>query len=108
MPSYCRLTDLEFNPSDSCGCPACAHTVSGPSVTGSPDTYINGLNAMRASGVDMGVHCCCCGPNTWITNQGSPDVFINGIAAVRLGDMNICCGGGTPHMITGSPDTFAN
>lgn len=108
MPGYCRLTDLEFNPADAHGCPACAHTVTGPSVSGSPDTYINGLNAMRAQGVDNGVHCCCCGSNTWITCEGSPDTYINGFPSVRLGDFNTCCGGGPAHMITCSGDTFDN
>jgi len=107
MPGMARLTDLHCNPSDCCGCPACCHGVVGPAVTGSPDVLANNLNSLRKDFTDMGVHCCCCGPNVWGTMMGSSDVFINGKGSVRLGDVNWCCGGvGT--IITASSDVFVN
>jgi uncharacterized Zn-binding protein involved in type VI secretion len=76
-------------------------------VTGSPDVFANNLNSLRKNFRDMGVHCCCCGPNIWGTMEGSSDVFINGDGSVRLGDTNWCCGGvGT--IITSSQDVFVN
>jgi uncharacterized Zn-binding protein involved in type VI secretion len=107
MPGACRLGDLHLNPADGCGCPACTHCVVGPAVTGSPNTNTNGRPSLRAATADNGVHCCCCGSNTWITDTGSSNVFINGYPASRFGDGNICCGG-YGHMITASGDVFIN
>ena len=107
MPGTCRLTDIHFNPSDCHGCPNCCHPVSGPAITGSSDVYINSLPALRCDHMDMGVHCCCCGPNIWGTLVGSPDVIVNCHGIVRLNDVDWCCGGvGT--MVTCSQDVIAN
>ncbi len=107
MSAACRVSDLHFNPSDCCGCPGCCHSVIGPAVTGSSNVMTNSLPSLRSGGVDMGTHCCCCGPNIWFTMQGSPDVFINGAGWTRIGDTNICCGG-VGSMITGSGNVFVN
>lgn len=108
MPGVARgLIDIHFNPSDCCGCDSCCHVVTGYAVAWSPDTYANGHGVLRA-GIDDGVHSGCCGPNIWRTQDGSPNVFVNGYPVVRNGDTNWCCGGGDPHMITGSPDVIIN
>lgn len=107
MPGACRLTDIHFNPADSCGCPACSHVVSGPAVTGSEDVNCNSLPALRGQSRDTGVHCCCCGPNIWWTMQCSPDVIVNGNGWTRLSDVNICCGG-IGYMITASSNVYVN
>lgn len=107
MPGACRLSDIHFNPSDSCGCDACPHAVSGPAITASQDVECNGLGALRGAGADMGTHCCCCGPNVWGTVECSPDVFVNGFGWTRLGDTNWCCGG-VGNMVTASGDVFVN
>ena len=107
MPGVCRLTDIHFNPSDCCGCPSCCHVVSGPAVTGSADVLTNNLPTLRKNFTDMGVHCCCCGPNIWGTMIGSSDVLINNQGAVRHSDINWCCGG-IGYMITASSDVIVN
>ncbi len=107
MPGACRRTDIHYNPSDSCGCGACPHAVSGPAITGSPNVFANNLGGLRANGIDIGVHCCCCGPNIWGTMQGSPNVFLNNYPFVRLNDITWCCGG-TGSMITCSPNVIIN
>ena len=76
-------------------------------MTGSEDTYANSLNSLRKNFRDMGVHCCCCGPNIWGTLMGSDDVIINGDGSVRLGDVDWCCGG-IGIMVTASQDVFVN
>lgn len=101
--SAARLGDQSHAPADAHGCPACAHPVTGPAVSGSPDVNINGLPALRLG--DSGVHASCCGANTWQTVQGSATVFVNHQPAVRLGDATQHCGGpGT--LIEGSPNVF--
>lgn len=107
MPGACRKTDTHFNGSDVCGCPSCPHAVSGPAITGSPDTFANNLEAFRGNGRDSGVHCCCCGANVWGSNECSPDIIVNGDGWVRLGDADWCCGG-VGNMITASPDLIIN
>ena len=107
MSGACRRTDTHFNGSDVCGCSACPHAVSGPAVTGSPDTWANGLEAFRGNGRDTGVHCCCCGANIWGSDECSSDVIVNGDGWVRLGDQNWCCGG-VGNMITASDDVIIN
>ena len=107
MPGACRLTDLHLNPSDCCGCSSCCHLVVGPAITGSADVYTNSLPALRKNFTDVGVHCCCCGPNIWGTIVGSSDVFINTQGVVRFSDINWCCGG-IGCMITASSDVIVN
>jgi len=93
MPNACRQTDISLNPADAHGCNGCPHTVSGPALTGSGDVSIEGLPALRAQGMDQGVHAACCGPNSWVTMQGSGTVYINDLPVVRLGDTTVHCGG---------------
>ena len=107
MPGGARLTDMHYNPSDSCGCLHCPHEVYGRFEWASDDTYMNALGAARCSQMDGGTHSYCCGPMLWKSLVGSPDTYINGTGAVRLGDQTICCGGyGT--IISSSDDVFIN
>lgn len=103
MPSAGRLGDKSSAPSDSHGCKSCAHTVIGPSNSGSPDVLINSRSAMRVN--DTGTHSSCCGPNTWSAVAGSANVLINGRAAHRLGDSTQHCGG-AGQLVEGSPDVI--
>ena len=91
MPSACRVGDKSFCPRDSHGGSCCAHAVSGPAASGSPDVVINGRAALRLD--DRGTHSSCCGPNTWAAVQGSSSVLVNGKPLVRLGDGTKHCGG---------------
>ena len=91
MPEAGRLRDNAHCPADSHGCPACAHAVTGPAVTGSDDVQINALPALRVG--DHGTHAACCGPNEWQAVGGAPGVFINRKRAHRKGDATAHCGG---------------
>lgn len=102
MPPQARLGDQSQVPSDSHGCPGCAHSCIGPSIQGSPNVNVNGKPALRAPG-DPGTHSSCCGPNTWQTVMGSGTVNINGKKAVRKGDQTQHCGG-VGKMVDGSGD----
>jgi uncharacterized Zn-binding protein involved in type VI secretion len=93
MSTACRQSDMSMNPADAHGCNGCPHCVSGPAMSGSGNVMIEGMPALRAQGVDMGVHAACCGPNSWVTMQGSATVYINDMPVVRLGDMTVHCGG---------------
>ena len=81
----------------------CPHVCIGPAETGSPDTFVNGLPALRVT--DTGIHALCCGPNTWIAIAGSSTVLINNLPAHRLLDADMHCGG-PGYMVEGSPDTL--
>lgn len=103
MPEASRRSDKANCPSDSHGGVCCPHNVTGPAVTGSPNVFINKLNALRVT--DTGTHSQCCGSNTWECIAGSGSVFINGLAAVRKGDATKHCGG-DGKLIEGSSDVF--
>jgi len=103
MPAAGRLGDKAFCPSDSHGCLACSHPVSGPAVQGSPDVFTNSMPSVRVG--DAGIHSACCGPNTWTAAKGSATVFINGAAAHRMGDKTTHCGG-TGQLVEGSANVF--
>lgn len=103
MPEASRMGDKANCPSDSHGNICCPHDVTGPAVTGSPDTFINKHAALRLT--DTGQHSSCCGSNTWECVAGSGSVFINGLPAVRKGDATKHCGG-DGKMIEGSGDVF--
>ena len=103
MPPACRLGDNAFCPADAHGCPACAHSVIGPAITGSEDTLINSKKALRVT--DQGVHSACCGPNQWMAVEGSPTVLINALMAHRLGDQTQHCGG-MGKLVEGSSDVL--
>lgn len=103
MPEAGRLHDPAHCPADSHGCPACAHSVTGPAVTGSDDVKINARPALRVG--DTGTHAACCGPNQWQAVGGAPAVYINGKRAHRKGDATAHCGGdGT--LVGGSGDVI--
>ena len=103
-PKVARLGDISYVPSDSHGCPACAHACDGPATTGSPNVMINGKPCVRVT--DRGVHSGCCGPNTWTAEEGSATVIVNGLQIHRVGDADQHCGG-MGAMETGSPDVSA-
>ena len=102
-----RLGDLSHNPRDCHSCPGCCHDVIGPAITGSPDTNLNGRPVLRATHFDGGIHCCCCGPNTWRTLCGSGDIYLNGTQLARLFDCTQHCGG-IGKIVTSSSDTNTN
>lgn len=99
MPPQSRVGDYAINPADAHGCTACPHPVQGPGIQGSPDVYVNGMQALRIG--DPGIHAACCGPNTWNVATGSSSVFYNNIAAARIGDQTAHCGG-VGNLIQGS------
>src|SRR5262245_15696662 len=103
MPPQCRLGDKSMVPADAHGCPACPHPCIGPAVTGSPNVMVNKRPGTRVT--DRGIHCCCCGPNTWVASAGSSTVMINNLKAHRLGDKDDHCGG-VGQMIEGSPNVI--
>jgi len=105
--TVCRVGDYHLCPDDSHKCIGCPHVVTGPATYGAPDVILNGRSILRSNMVDGGIHCCCCGPNTWQTLSGSSDVFVHGIPIVRLGDITKSCGG-IGSMITSSEDTNNN
>ncbi|NUN16650.1 MAG: hypothetical protein HUU55_23735 [Myxococcales bacterium] len=103
MPEQGRVGDRAQCPSDSHGCPSCAHPVIGPAVGGSPNVFVNSKSALRVS--DPGVHAACCGANTWNATTGAPGVFFNGMKAHRKGDATKHCGG-SGKLVQGSSDVF--
>ena len=90
-PKVARLGDIAKCPSDSHGCPACAHSVEGPATKGSKNVFVNALPCIRVT--DTGIHSGCCGPNTWEAQAGSATVFVNGLKVHRVGDVTKHCGG---------------
>lgn len=98
-----RVGDHALNPSDEHGCPACAHSVEGPAISGSPDVFVNGRAILRVG--DPGEHSACCGPNVWKARDGSSGVFVNGKRLHRLGDTTEHCGG-EGALVEGSPNVF--
>lgn len=103
MPAAGRVSDKAQCNSDAHGCIACAHTVIGPAIQGSPDVVINSLPALRVG--DPGLHAVCCGTNTWQAAKGAQTVQINGKSAYRKGDKSQHCGG-VGKLIEGSGDVI--
>ncbi|MDR3073123.1 MAG: PAAR domain-containing protein [Deltaproteobacteria bacterium] len=101
MPPVSRVGDKAECPRDEHGAACCAHAVSGPAVSGSPNVYVNNRPVLRVG--DHGTHAACCGSNTWVNAQGSRYVRANGIPVARLGDATTHCGG-AGRMVEGSPD----
>ena len=101
MPRAARVTDRH---SGSCshGLDCCPHSVVGEIDSGSPDTFVNGLQAARL-GDSVRHSCPHCG--TGNISSGSETVFINGMAAARLGD-RVMYPGGSGTITTASSDTF--
>ncbi|MFM7203013.1 MAG: PAAR domain-containing protein [Myxococcota bacterium] len=96
-----RVGDIAFCPSDSHGCPGCAHPVQGPAIQGSPNVLINDLPALRVG--DPGIHAACCGGNQWKAKEGARSVLINDKPLHRQGDASSHCGGNGKLMV-GSND----
>ena len=90
-------------PADMHGSVCCPHPALGPGISGSPDTLVNNLPALRVG--DPGLHAACCGTNTWTAKAGSATVFINGKKAHRKGDAVKHCGG-DGMLITGSSNVL--
>ena len=103
MQPQSRVGDRSHVPADSHDLPCCAHSCTGPALTGSPDIFINGKAAVRVT--DTGEHSHCCGDNTWEAVEGSESVLFNNLRTHRLGDKDQHCGG-PGHMIDGSPDVL--
>ena len=90
MPAQARVTD-EHRGTCSHGASCCPHSVVGTIIEGSPDTFVNGLQAARLN--DSVVHNCPhCG--TGHISSASGTVSVNGIPAARLGDAVTYPGGG--------------
>ena len=83
--------DFAFCPTDTHGCPACPHPVSGPIATGSSLVFANGKPAARVG--DVGTHAACCGPNTFEIISGNDEVTIEGRPAAWAGSYTRHCGG---------------
>ena len=88
---YAHVGTIAYCQSDSHGCLSCPHVVQGPVTSGSSLVTVDGLPAARKG--DPGVHCCCCGPNTFVIAEGDPKVLIDGKPAARIGDKTQHCGG---------------
>ena len=102
MLLFARVTD-EHRGICSHSAPCCPHIVTGTIVTGSPDVFVNGLQAARLN--DSVVHNCPhCG--TGHISSASGSVFANGIPVARLGDAVTYPGGGGI-ITTASPDVNA-
>jgi len=71
----------------------------GAATTGSPNTFVNGLPAVRATDT----HLCSHGPGMVV--PGSASVFVNGLPAARVGDMAVCAVKGPVTLLLGSPNT---
>jgi uncharacterized Zn-binding protein involved in type VI secretion len=79
--------------SDKCSHPPCApHVI----AKGSPDVFLNGLNASR-TGDPTTLHCIHVGGMAGVNT-----VFVNGLCGQKIGDP-IDCGS---KQVSGSPDTF--
>ena len=90
MPQLARVTD-EHRGICNHGAPCCPHSVVGAIVEGSPDVFVNGLQAARLD--DRVEHNCPhCG--TGHISSASGSVFANGIPVARLGDAVTYPGGG--------------
>jgi uncharacterized Zn-binding protein involved in type VI secretion len=72
-----------------------------PSNEASPDTFVNGIRAMR-KGDQFVIHCVGASCHRLGMNRGSGTVFINNKDAIRIGDP-VDCG---EVMVVGSHDTF--
>ena len=104
MPRQSKLFDITVGICDH-GLKCCSHGCVGVRITGSPNVYVNNLNASRSQ-TDFAVHSCPhCGVN--MTMCGSPNVFINNYKAHRLGDcVTEFCGSGTT--VSGSNNVITN
>lgn len=75
-----------------------------PAISGSPDTYVNGINVLLAPETWFAVHCCPgngCHPAPLAT--GNPTVLVNSLPIGRIGDL-VGCGS---LIAEGSFDTYA-
>jgi uncharacterized Zn-binding protein involved in type VI secretion len=91
-----RLSDSFYG---ICFCHTRPRAVYGTIITGSQDTFVNGLFAARLGDTVVGT----CG-HTGTIVSGSNNSFVNGLPQARLGDAVAGCLNGV--IISGSPDTF--
>ncbi|MBK8951913.1 MAG: PAAR domain-containing protein [Chitinophagaceae bacterium] len=103
--NYARIGSLALCPSDAHGCPGCAHTVTGPVISGNANVLINGLPV--ACEGDRGVQAGCCGGNYFVIADGDPDVLINGKKVAKLGSPTKHCGG-SGHIVSTSGSINTN
>ena len=73
-----------------------------PLAEGSPDVFVNGIEAGRVGDSYAAHGCDVHPPHTGVIASGSGTVFINGCAAGRVGDA-VSCGGS---VAVGSPDVI--
>ena len=73
-----------------------------PTITGSPDVFVNALPANRVGDELVPHGCSDCSPHPRAVAEGSSTVSINGKPATRISD-GVDCGG---QLCTGSPDVF--
>lgn len=85
------------------GAPCCPHTVSGPIVEGSPNTFTNGL-AQARDGDLVHHNCPHCGIG-WVV-ASSETVFVNGKSIARIGD-TVIYPGGSGVIIKSSENVFS-
>ena len=72
------------------------------SITGSPDVFINSIEALRQDD-QYGVHVCLTNSHSSTVSGGSATVFVNGKPLARIGDA-IACGS---IIAQGSANVFA-
>lgn len=98
MPKAARKTDI--------GSEHSCHFPDTPAIEGSPNVWINGLEALRVQDhfESHGCSTCPAPAHPRALADGSPNVYINGQKAGRLHDP-IDCGGA---VITGSENVFIN
>ena len=97
---YAHIGSMALCPSDAHGCIACAHTVTGPVITGNGNVLIDGMPV--ACEGDRGVHAGCCGGNSFVITGGDPEVLINGKKVAKIGSSTQHCGGNGHIVSTGS------
>lgn len=101
MLAKSRITDLAQGTCN-LGLPCCAHTWTGPIVTGSPDCSSEGLLSARIG--DIGA-CNCPHNGVYMIVSGSGVAEIDGRRQARIGDKVVClvCGQ-SGQIIQGSPE----
>ncbi len=93
MPAVTRLGDL---------CTGHGCFPPRPSVSASPNVFVNGIPVCRVSDRYAAHGCSKCPPHPGNLVQGSATVFVNGMPVSRVGDA-LNCGSS---VMTGSPNVF--
>lgn len=102
MPAVTRTGDISIGIC-ACCCSGCPHVWVSVHIVGSPDTFTNARETMRAPG-DLGACTCPHCPISY-SLTGASISYINNLRIHRLGDIHIVpCGTGV--VVSASPDTF--